>query len=79
MSARKTPIKAYKNIDFLNSSDARIARILCECLEPLSRFKKYIQDKGILLLDDIFAADIRMYLLELAETSNKGGVHAQGR
>jgi len=32
------PIKAYKNLDFLNSPDARPLRILAEFLEPLSRF-----------------------------------------
>ena len=40
-SVKKRPVKAYKNIEFLTSPDARIARIMCECLEPLSRFKKY--------------------------------------
>lgn len=32
------PIKAYKNLDFLNSSDARTIRILAEFLEPMQRF-----------------------------------------
>ncbi|MGA1825355.1 MAG: TIGR00730 family Rossman fold protein [bacterium] len=41
MGLKKRPVKAYKNIEFLSSSDARIARIMCECLEPLSRFRKY--------------------------------------
>ncbi|MCJ7732999.1 MAG: phage integrase N-terminal SAM-like domain-containing protein, partial [Anaerolineales bacterium] len=48
-------------------------------VEKLSRFKRYIQEKGILLLDDISAADIRLYLLELSKTSNNGGVHAYYR
>ena len=34
------PIKAYKNLDFLNSPDARLIRILAEFLEPLSRFRQ---------------------------------------
>jgi hypothetical protein len=34
------PLKAYKNLDFLNSSDARTIRILAEFLEPQQRFKK---------------------------------------
>lgn len=34
-------VKAYKNLKFLNSSDARALRILAEYLEPLSRFRKY--------------------------------------
>jgi uncharacterized protein (TIGR00730 family) len=32
--------KAYKNIEFLNSPDARILRILSEFLEPMRRFRK---------------------------------------
>jgi uncharacterized protein (TIGR00730 family) len=35
----RTP-KAYKNLEFLNSPQARSLRILAEFLEPLSRFKK---------------------------------------
>lgn len=37
----KTPLKAYTNLEFLNSADARILRVLAEYLEPESRFKKY--------------------------------------
>jgi uncharacterized protein (TIGR00730 family) len=33
--------KAYKNLEFLNSRDARILRILSEYLEPQSRFARY--------------------------------------
>jgi hypothetical protein len=33
------PLKAYKNLDFLNSPDARTVRVLCEFLEPASRFR----------------------------------------
>ncbi|MEW6087901.1 MAG: LOG family protein [bacterium] len=38
---KKTAIKAYKNLDFLQSHDARIIRVLCELIEPKTRFKKY--------------------------------------
>lgn len=34
------PEKAYKNLDFLTSADARTIRILSEFYEPESRFKK---------------------------------------
>lgn len=34
-------IKAYNNIDFLNSPDARTIRIMCEYIEPKARFEKY--------------------------------------
>jgi uncharacterized protein (TIGR00730 family) len=33
--------KAYKNLDFLNSKDARTIRILSEYLEPQARFRRY--------------------------------------
>lgn len=33
--------KAYENIDFINSCDARVIRILAELLEPMQRFNKY--------------------------------------
>ena len=34
-------VKAYKNLPFLNSPDARIIRMMSEYLEPLSRFRRY--------------------------------------
>ncbi|GAB4170875.1 MAG: LOG family protein [Calditrichia bacterium] len=34
-----TPQKAYKNLEFLNSPEARIIRILAEYLEPKKRFE----------------------------------------
>ena len=34
------PPKAYKNLEFLNSPEARTIRILSEFLEPLNRFRK---------------------------------------
>ncbi|MEI6127583.1 MAG: TIGR00730 family Rossman fold protein [Pseudomonadota bacterium] len=37
----KKAAKAYKNTDFLKSSDARTIRLLAEYLEPESRFRKY--------------------------------------
>jgi uncharacterized protein (TIGR00730 family) len=33
--------KAYQNLEFLNSDDARVVRILAEFLEPQVRFRKY--------------------------------------
>lgn len=35
------PEKAYNNFDFINSSDARVIRIISELLEPKQRFNKY--------------------------------------
>jgi uncharacterized protein (TIGR00730 family) len=34
-----TPPKSYKNMDFLNSHDARSIRVLCELIEPEQRFR----------------------------------------
>jgi uncharacterized protein (TIGR00730 family) len=34
------PPKAYKNLDFLNSNEARQIRVLCELEEPKRRFKE---------------------------------------
>jgi uncharacterized protein (TIGR00730 family) len=34
------PIKAYKNLEFLNSPAARTIRIMCEYTEPAARFSK---------------------------------------
>jgi uncharacterized protein (TIGR00730 family) len=38
--SRYTAVKAYKNLNFLNSPDARVLRILAEYLEPDSRFRE---------------------------------------
>lgn len=40
MKKTHIPEKAYKNLEFLNSTDARTIRILAEYLEPLSRLRK---------------------------------------
>lgn len=37
---KKEPEKAYKNLEFLNSADARSIRILAEYYEPLQRFRE---------------------------------------
>ncbi len=34
------PLKAYKNLDFLNSPDARIIRVLSEFIEPQGRLRR---------------------------------------
>ena len=39
MKESNLPEKAYKNLDFLNSKDARVIRILAEFMEPQARFK----------------------------------------
>ena len=43
--SRYRAVKAYKNEEFLNSTDARPLRILSEYMEPESRFEEFgIQD-----------------------------------
>jgi len=37
--AKRKTVKAYKNIEFLNSPDARVIRLIAEFLEPARRFK----------------------------------------
>ncbi len=41
MAKSKPVLKAYEDLDFLNSSDARILRILAEFLEPKTKFRKH--------------------------------------
>ena len=41
MGKTKTLQKAYENVEFLNSADARIIRMLSEFLEPQSKFRKH--------------------------------------
>lgn len=40
MKDKTSALKAYKNLEFLNSRDARVLRILSEYLEPLSRLNR---------------------------------------
>ena len=37
----KRPQKAYQNLEFLNAPDARAIRVLCELMEPQSRFRRH--------------------------------------
>jgi len=41
MKDKNLPEKAYRNMDFLTSKDARVVRLLSEFLEPQARFKKH--------------------------------------
>jgi len=66
MPKQKRPPKAYKNIPFLNSADARTIRILSEYYEPLSRFKKHKIKNSI-----VFFGSARAVNPELHGTSNR--------
>ena len=61
-SARPEPKKAYRNLDFLESTAARSLRILSEYLEPDARFKRYKIDDTI-----IFFGSARILPREEAE------------
>ena len=41
MTKQNKPLKAYENPEFLNSSDARIIRMLAEFIEPQTKFRKH--------------------------------------
>ena len=41
MAKTKTLNKAYENVDFMNSADARIIRMMAEFLHPQAKFKKH--------------------------------------
>jgi len=44
------PVKAYRNLEFLDSEEARTIRILTEILEPLRRLAKYKVQSTVLFL-----------------------------
>jgi uncharacterized protein (TIGR00730 family) len=50
MRKNKTPEKAYKNLDFLNSEEARTIRILSEYIEPLTRLNEHKVNSTVLFL-----------------------------
>jgi uncharacterized protein (TIGR00730 family) len=48
MIKNRSPEKAYKNLDFLTSNEARTVRILSEYLEPLSRLTEHKVNNTVL-------------------------------
>lgn len=62
----KKPPKAYKNLDFLNSAEARMLRILAEYLEPRARFHANKVEDTI-----VFFGSARMLDRETAEKELK--------
>lgn len=38
---KKKTVKAYKNLDFLQTPDARTIRVLCELMEPQTRLRRH--------------------------------------
>lgn len=66
MVDERKSVKAYNNLEFLNSPDARLLRILAEYLEPARRFRQYrIQDTIV------FFGSARIKSREIAEAEVK--------
>ena len=61
------PLKAYKDLDFLNSDTARNIRILCEMTEPGLRFAKQNVEDTIVLFGSARTKPIAIAEGELAE------------
>ena len=71
------PIKAYKNLNFLNSDPAREVRLLCEMIEPGQRFAaEKIEDTVVLFGSartrppEIAAADLERIKSEIKDIEN---------
>ena len=56
------PVKAYKNATFLSSPDARTIRVLCEFVEPKTRFQKHRASNTV-----VFFGSARALPMDLAE------------
>jgi hypothetical protein len=76
MEKNKPVMKAYENIDFLNSSDARILRILSEFLEPQTKFRKHKIVDTIVFFGSARLMSRKKALLDLNKfkTINPGGM-----
>lgn len=56
MNKPPSPLKAYENLDFLKSDDARTIRILSEYLEPLTRLREHKVNNTVLFFGSARAA-----------------------
>jgi uncharacterized protein (TIGR00730 family) len=56
MKKPPNPAKAYENLEFLNSDDARTIRVLSEYQEPLTRLKKHKVNNTVLFFGSARAA-----------------------
>ncbi len=66
-------MRAYENLDFLHSPDARALRILSEYIEPRSRFKHYKIEDTIIFFGSARTLPRDQAERELAEVEAKGG------
>ncbi|MCB0265712.1 MAG: LOG family protein [Calditrichaeota bacterium] len=67
----KLPPKAYKNLSFLNSSEARMIRILSEYLEPRVRFTKHDVENTIVMFGSARTLPRESALEALKSAKNK--------
>ena len=67
------PTRAYENLDFLHSPDARALRILSEYIEPNTRFKHYKIEDTIIFFGSARTLPRDQAEKELAEAVAKGG------
>jgi len=77
MQESNKPPKAYRNMDFLNSRDARTIRILSEYLEPMSRFRKYKIKHSIVFFGSARSADIETTKSEIFEPDKSDPLYVQ--
>ncbi len=74
MKKKRKPIKAYRNLEFLNSPDARTIRFLAEYNEPLARFKKYGVNNLIVFFGSARADDLSKGIKPNRDNNIKVGV-----
>jgi len=58
MKKQPKPPKAYRNLEFLNSPEARTLRILAEYNEPKARFEKYGVENSIVFFGSARSTDL---------------------
>jgi len=71
------PKRAYENLDFMHSPDARVLRILSEYIEPRSRFKHYKIEDTIIFFGSARTLPRDRAEKELAEVTAKSGDRAR--
>jgi len=79
-SSRYRAEKAYKNLEFINSADARPLRILAEYLEPETRFREFDVKDTVVFFGSARIPSQEVADAELAEARSTGeGIEAAER
>ena len=65
------PSKSYEKIEFLNSSDARSIRVLCELIEPHSKLKQKKVTSTIVFFGSVRSKEKKIAIQDLAELEKK--------